>query len=61
MTSIYTQRTNNVDNEDVLGAIEEVMKILDGIVKQFKTQHELNQTIVDALVKLQDDKLKTNV
>jgi len=61
MTSIYTQRRNNVDNEDVLGAIEEVMKILDGIVKQFKTQHELNQTIVDALVKLQDDKLKTNV
>ena len=61
MTSIYTQRRNNVDNEDVLGAIEEVMKILDGIVKQFKTQHELNQTIVDALVKLQNDKLKTNV
>ena len=61
MTSIYTQRRNNVDNDDVLGAIEEVMKILDGIVKQFKTQHELNQTIVDALVKLQDDKLKTNV
>ena len=61
MTSIYTQRRNNVDNENVLGAIEEVMKILDGIVKQFKTQHELNQTIVDALVKLQDDKLKTNV
>ena len=50
-----------MDNEDVLGAIEEVKKILDGIVKQFKTQHELNQTIVDALVKLQDDKLKTNV
>ena len=50
-----------MDNEDVLVAIEEVMKILDGIVKQFKTQHELNQTIVDALVKLQDDKLKTNV
>ena len=61
MTNIYIQRRNNVDNEDVLGAIEEVMKILDGIVKQFKTQHELNQAIVDALVKLQDDKLKTNV
>ena len=61
MTNIYTQRRNNVDNEDVLGAIEEVMKILDGIVKQFKTQHELNQAIVDALVKLHDDKLITNV
>ena len=61
MTNIYTQRRNNVDNEDVLGAIEEVMKILNGIVSQLKTQHELNQTIVDALVKLQDDKLKTNV
>ena len=50
-----------MDNEHVLGAIEEVMNILDSIVKQFKTQHELNQTIADALVKLQDDKLKTNV
>ena len=50
-----------MDNEDVLGAIEEVMKILDGIVKQFKTQHELNQTIVDALVKLQEEKVKRMV
>lgn len=61
MTNIYTQRRNNVDNEDVLGAIEEVIKILNGIVKQFQTQHELNQAIVDALVKLHDDKLITNV
>ena len=61
MTNIYIQRRNNVDNEDVLGAIEEVIKILNGIVKQFQTQHELNQAIVDALVKLHDDKLITNV
>lgn len=61
MTNIYTQRRNNVDNEDVLGAIDVVVKILNGIVSQLKTQHELNQTIVDALLKLQDDKLKTNV
>ena len=50
-----------MDNEDVLGAIDVVVKILNGIVSQLKTQHELNQTIVDALLKLQDDKLKTNV
>ena len=50
-----------MDNEDVLGAIDVVVKILNGIVSQLKTQHELNQTIVDALVKLQDDKLKINV
>ena len=61
MTNIYIQRRNNVDNEDVLGAIEEVIKILNGIVKQFQTQHELNQAIVYALVKLHDDKLITNV
>tara|TARA_Y100001973_G_C5139190_1_gene302001 strand:+ start:224 stop:376 length:153 start_codon:yes stop_codon:yes gene_type:complete len=50
-----------VDNTDVLGAIDVVVEILNSIVKQLKTQHELNQTIVDALVKLQDDKLKTHV
>ncbi len=50
-----------MDNTDVLGAIDVVVEILNSIVKQLKTQHELNQTIVDALVKLQDDKLKTHV